>query len=192
MACHAVKRTTTQATIDNDNFLRNIQCRLCHQCGASSAINYLTGQRKLARTSKTPGRTQLINFFQLADTLRLVDLPGYGYAKVPIATRQGWHRSIDEYLRNRSSLAGLVLVMDIRHPLKVFDQQVVHWAGETDVPLHIVLTKCDKLSRGAQTTVLNTVKKQLPSQISVQVLSSTHDIGRDPLIARLTAWLCAP
>lgn len=157
--------------------------------GKSSAINYLTGQNKLARTSKTPGRTQLINFFQLSDSARLVDLPGYGYAKVPSKMRDAWHENIDIYLRNRNSLAGVVLVMDIRHPLKEFDQMMLEWAFETSLPLHIILTKCDKLKRGAQNAVLFNVRNQLPDTMSVQLYSSTHDIGRDELIRTLVSWL---
>ncbi|MEX0942834.1 MAG: ribosome biogenesis GTP-binding protein YihA/YsxC [Pseudomonadales bacterium] len=157
--------------------------------GKSSAINYLTGQNKLARTSKTPGRTQLINFFRLDDSARLVDLPGYGYAKVPTKMRDAWHENIDTYLRNRNSLSGVVLVMDIRHPLKEFDQMMLEWAFETGLPLHIILTKCDKLKRGAQNAVLFNVRDQLPDTMSVQLFSSTHDIGRDELIRTLASWL---
>lgn len=157
--------------------------------GKSSAINYLTDQRKLARTSKTPGRTQLINFFQLSDEARLVDLPGYGYAKVPTQMKDAWHENIDSYLRNRDSLAGLVLVMDIRHPLKEFDQMMIDWASESGRALHIILTKSDKLKRGAQNATLFGVRKQLPDGMTVQLLSSTHDQGRGELIAKMESWL---
>lgn len=157
--------------------------------GKSSAINSLTGNKKLARTSKTPGRTQLINFFHLYDERRLVDLPGYGYAKVPEAMRQQWHKNIDDYLRNRRSLVGLVLVMDIRHPLKSFDLMMVDWASEAAVGLHVLLTKCDKLKRGAQQATLLTVRKRLPEDMTVQLFSATHSIGRDELLEKLGEWL---
>ncbi|XOV86242.1 MAG: ribosome biogenesis GTP-binding protein YihA/YsxC [Pseudomonadota bacterium] len=157
--------------------------------GKSSAINYLTGQAKLARTSKTPGRTQLINFFSLNDNCRLVDLPGYGYARVPEAVRAAWHRHIDDYLRNRPSLAGLVLVMDIRHPLREFDQMMLDWCLETNLNLHLLLTKCDKLKRGAQNAVLLQVRRQLSAGMSVQLFSSSHKQGRDELVDVLNHWL---
>ncbi len=157
--------------------------------GKSSAINYLTRQRKLARTSKTPGRTQLINFFTVGDGVRLVDLPGYGYARVPTGMKDAWHRHIDDYLRERESLAGLVLVMDIRHPLKDFDRMMIEWADQARVPLHIILTKADKLKRGAQQSTLFKVEKELRQGMTVQLLSSTHDVGRDELSDKLISWL---
>jgi GTP-binding protein len=157
--------------------------------GKSSAINYLTGQKKLARTSKTPGRTQLINFFQIDDDRRLVDLPGYGYARVPTGTRNAWHRNIDNYLRNRRSLAGILLVMDIRHPLREFDEMMLGWADEVELALHILLTKCDKLKRGPQHSTLLKVRKALPEGMTAQLFSSTHGIGRDTLLATMEAWL---
>ena len=116
--------------------------------GKSSAINVLTRQGKLARTSKTPGRTQLINFFSLTEHCRLVDLPGYGYAKVPKAVKQRWDEHLAEYLQRRQSLRGLILLMDVRHPLQDFDRQMVLWADQSDMPVHILLTKADKLKRG--------------------------------------------
>jgi GTP-binding protein len=103
--------------------------------------------------------------------------------------RDAWHENIDIYLRNRNSLVGVVLVMDIRHPLKEFDQMMLEWAFETSLPLHIILTKCDKLKRGAQNAVLFNVRDQLPDTMSVQLYSSTHDIGRDELIRTLVGWL---
>ena len=116
--------------------------------GKSSAINTLTRNKGLARTSKTPGRTQLINFFQLDEGKRLVDLPGYGYAKVPIAMKRKWDKHLAEYLQLRQSLAGLILLMDIRHPLQEFDLQMLNWAAQAGLPVHILLTKSDKLKRG--------------------------------------------
>jgi GTP-binding protein len=117
--------------------------------GKSSALNRLTGQKKLARTSKTPGRTQLINFFRLGESkLALVDLPGYGFAKVPLATKNDWQRELETYLNRRQALCGLVLMMDIRHPLKEFDNAMLDWARDAKMPIHILLTKSDKLKRG--------------------------------------------
>lgn len=160
--------------------------------GKSSALNYLTRSRNLARTSKTPGRTQLINFFALADDVRLVDLPGYGYAKVPQKLKADWHRNIDTYLRSRDSLVGLVAVMDIRHPLKEFDEMMIAWASEAGLGVHVVLTKCDKLKSGARKRALTQVENELPPGVTVQVLSATHDIGRDALEKVLRSWLTGP
>ena len=115
--------------------------------GKSSAINALTDQKALARTSKTPGRTQLINFFMLNDESKLVDLPGYGYAKVPVSIKEHWHRHLDEYLRDRKSLRGMVLLVDIRHPLREFDEMMIEWSIDSGLPLHILLTKADKRKR---------------------------------------------
>ena len=160
--------------------------------GKSSAINFVTGHKKLARTSKTPGRTQLINFFSLGEDRRLVDLPGYGYAKVPEAMRAAWRKHIDDYLRNRRSLVGLVLVMDIRHPLKEFDWMMINWAGEAGLRLHALLTKCDKLKRGAQQAALLSVRKELGEGMTAQVFSATQSIGRDQLLAVMAEWLGDP
>ncbi len=115
--------------------------------GKSSTLNALTGQRALARTSKTPGRTQLLNFFSLADDLRLVDLPGFGYAKVPVAVQQAWSKTLDIYFRERASLRGLVLVSDIRHEPNRFELQLLAWCREAGLPVLLVLNKADKLSR---------------------------------------------
>lgn len=157
--------------------------------GKSSAINFVTGNKKLARTSKTPGRTQLINFFSLGEDRRLVDLPGYGYAKVPESMRAAWRKHIDDYLRGRRSLVGLVLVMDIRHPLKEFDWMMINWAGEAGLRLHVLLTKCDKLKRGAQQAALLSVRKALGEGMSAQVFSATQSVGRDQLLAVMAEWL---
>ena len=113
--------------------------------GKSSALNTLTHAR-LARTSKTPGRTQLINFFRLDDERRLVDLPGYGYAKVPLELKAHWQQHLDAYLTGRHSLAGLVLVMDLRHPLSDFDCMMLEWARKSGIPAHVLLSKADKLA----------------------------------------------
>ncbi len=156
--------------------------------GKSSAINYLCDQKKLARTSKTPGRTQLINFFSVTDSIRLVDLPGYGYAKVPIKIKNEWHKNIDDYFQGRQSLKGLVLVMDIRHPLKEFDLMMIEWSQGAKVALHIILTKADKFKRGAQQAALFKVKKAVPENVSVQCFSSTTEIGKQILIKQIIEW----
>ncbi|MDA9679938.1 ribosome biogenesis GTP-binding protein YihA/YsxC [Gammaproteobacteria bacterium] len=157
--------------------------------GKSSAINALTDQKGLARTSKTPGRTQLINFFTLEDETKLVDLPGYGYAKVPISVKEHWHRHLDEYLRDRKSLRGMVLLMDIRHPLKEFDKMMIDWSIDSGLPLHVLLTKADKLKRGGQQNGLLSLRKHLPNEITVQVFSATKKLGIKELEKNLTDWL---
>jgi GTP-binding protein len=157
--------------------------------GKSSAINTLTDQQKLARTSKTPGRTQLINFFSVTDSIRLVDLPGYGYAKVPDAVKRDWHKNIDDYLQGRQSLKGLVLVMDIRHPLREFDQMMLDWSSDAGVPVHILLTKADKFKRGAQQAAMFTVKKSIPDSVTLQTFSSTSGLGKKTLLQHVSSWL---
>lgn len=162
--------------------------------GKSSAINALTNNGKLARTSKTPGRTQLINFFSLSDTQRLVDLPGYGYAKVSRDMKELWQRHLSEYLQNRQSLYGLVLLMDIRHPLQEFDTTMLRWARKADMPVHILLTKADKLSRGAAASTLAQVLKEIRQagvgqQVTAQCFSSLKRQGIDELKTVLQQWL---
>lgn len=160
--------------------------------GKSSALNCLTGIRQLARISKTPGRTQLINLFTVGDeTRRLVDLPGYGYAKVPMQVKLDWQKNLAHYLDVRKSLRGLVLLMDIRHPLKELDQMMVNWALDRELPVHILLTKADKLSRGqAQSTVLLVRKhyELMPDLLTVQSFSSLKRQGVDELIDVMNAW----
>ncbi len=161
--------------------------------GKSSALNRLTGNSKLARTSKTPGRTQLINYFQIGEEpLALVDLPGYGFAKVPLAVKNEWQKELDTYLTRRDALVGLVLLMDIRHPLKEFDMAMVRWAQRSQLPLHILLTKADKLKRGPAKTTLLDVQKAVASLgdlVSVQVYSSHNGEGLQLLQQRLDSWL---
>ncbi|MCK9502701.1 MAG: ribosome biogenesis GTP-binding protein YihA/YsxC [Porticoccaceae bacterium] len=153
--------------------------------GKSSAINCLTGQSKLARTSKTPGRTQLLNFFTLSASQRIVDLPGYGFAKVPIAMKKEWDRNLANYLQNRKSLKALVLLMDIRHPLQDYDWQMIQWAHQCSLPMHLLLTKADKLKNGpAKATQLNVaqqVRLKGITNISVQTFSSLKKAGLDEL-----------
>ncbi len=127
--------------------------------GKSSAINTLTQQSALARTSKTPGRTQLLNFFEINEDLRFVDLPGYGYAKVPEDVKQEWHDLMEVYLGNRQSLCGIILVMDVRRPLTEFDWQMIRWCQHSELAMHLLLTKADKLSFGAAKSTLLQVQK---------------------------------
>jgi len=165
--------------------------------GKSSAINTLTRNKNLARTSKTPGRTQMINFFQLGEDRRLVDLPGYGYAKVPIAMKAQWDRHMAEYLQARKSLGGLILLMDIRHPLQDYDRQMLNWAAQAGLPVHILLTKSDKLKRGpAQNTLLKVesfLREMDPgiTLLTVQTFSSLKKLGLPELEAQLNHWLSA-
>ena len=160
--------------------------------GKSSVINTLSGNKRMARTSKTPGRTQLINFFRVGEQQRLVDLPGYGFAKVPLAVKERWQRHLEEYLRLRQSLCGLVLVMDCRHPLQEFDRGMLSWAESCHMPVHILLTKADKLKKGAANSSLLTVRKALvpmQEQVSVQLFSALQRVGLDQLQAVLDDWL---
>ena len=159
--------------------------------GKSSALNCLTGIKGLARTSKTPGRTQLINLFNLDDERRLVDLPGYGYAKVALQVKMEWQKHLAHYLDVRKSLKGLVLLMDIRHPLKDLDQMMIDWSLNRELPVHILLTKSDKLSRSE---VKNTVLKErrhydlAEHLVTVQAFSSSKKEGVAELIALLNQW----
>lgn len=152
--------------------------------GKSSAINTLTRQNSLARTSKTPGRTQMLNFFEINADLRFVDLPGYGYAKVPVAVKEEWHKLMETYLTNRKSLCAIVLVMDVRLPLTDFDWQMVEWCQHTGLPLHILLTKADKLTYGASKNTLLKVQKELKDltvPVSLQLFSALKKTGVDEL-----------
>ena len=158
--------------------------------GKSSAINTLTGNKKLARTSKTPGRTQLINFFALSEERALVDLPGYGYAKVPMKMKREWDRNLSNYLQKRKSLKGLILLMDIRHPMQEFDTMMLNWAIEVKMPVHILLTKADKLKKGPAKNTLLAVKKNLydvkvDDLVSVQLFSALKKEGVKELIGVL-------
>jgi GTP-binding protein len=159
--------------------------------GKSSAINAITNVKGLARTSNTPGRTQMINYFALDESRRLVDLPGYGFAKVPLAVKARWQKTTADYFENRQSLVGLVLVMDSRHPLKDLDQQMIAWCVEFQVPLHILLTKADKLTTNAQKKALFTVQKALAeigNNVSVQLFSALKKTGIDEARAKLDLW----
>lgn len=161
--------------------------------GKSSVINTLTDNKKLARTSKTPGRTQLLNFFSLSEDRRLVDLPGYGFAKVPIVVKRNWDRNLAGYLQERQSLVGVVILMDIRHPLQKYDWQIIRWASESKMPVHLLLTKSDKLKRGAINNVLLSVKEELAKEelsasFTIQAFSSIKKFGLDELKQKLTIW----
>ncbi len=160
--------------------------------GKSSALNTLT-HAGLARTSKTPGRTQLLNFFELDEQHRLVDLPGYGYAKVPIPLKLHWQRHLEAYLGSRNSLAGLILMMDIRKPLTDFDQLMLDWAVASQMPMHILLTKADKLTFGAAKNTLLKVQQEIRQKwgaaISIQLFSAPKRLGIDDAYAVLTQWL---
>tara|TARA_R110000824_G_scaffold336_7_gene2147 strand:- start:51242 stop:51910 length:669 start_codon:yes stop_codon:yes gene_type:complete len=160
--------------------------------GKSSAINVLTEQPKLARTSKTPGRTQLLNFFEVADQRYLVDLPGFGYAKVPPKLKQKWQKELTQYLEERQSLQGAILLVDIRHAFKDSDLMIVDWASRAQMPLHILLTKADKLNHGAAKSALLAAQRQMSAYgdtISLQLFSSLKGDGLPGLRKQLNIWL---
>lgn len=161
--------------------------------GKSSALNAICDQKALARTSKTPGRTQLINFFAIDDERRLVDLPGYGYAKVKEAIKRHWQAALAEYLEHRQALRGLVLVMDIRHPLKEFDLQMLEWSSHAGLPVHVLLTKADKLKHGAAKSMLLGVQRDLQKKYgidaTVQLFSALKRTGLDEAREHIEAWL---
>ena len=161
--------------------------------GKSSAINTLAN-RKLAFVSKTPGRTQLLNFFRISDGNYLVDLPGYGYAEVPESVRKHWQTVLAEYLETRAELVGLVLIMDIRHPLTPLDRQMLNWFGPTWRPIHILLTKADKLSKsnaGAALRDVRTALQETYPQCTVQLFSSLKKAGAEEAEALIGHWLNA-
>ena len=160
--------------------------------GKSSAINTITGIHSLARTSKTPGRTQQIVYFTLDDEHSLVDLPGYGFAKVPMSVKKHWHALMEGYFTNREVLKGLVLVMDIRHPMRDFDEQMLAWCDHNHTPVHILLTKADKLSKGAGSSVMHKIKKTLKDNeyhnASVQMFSSLKRTGSETVMEKMDEW----
>lgn len=160
--------------------------------GKSSTLNALVQQKGLARTSRTPGRTQAINVFTLTPPrLKLIDLPGYGFAKAPLPVIKQWHQLIDHYLRQRECLAGLVLIMDIRHPLQGLDQAMLDWLFQSDIPAHVVLNKCDKLSRMQAQNVLKKLQltfNNYPS-VSLQLFSASKKTGLDELRQKVFGWL---
>jgi GTP-binding protein len=160
--------------------------------GKSSAINTLANHTRLAFTSKTPGRTQHLNYFSLGNNSFLVDLPGYGYAKVPPDVQQHWEALLSQYLQTREALCGLVVIMDSRHPLTPLDEQMLDWFAETGKPVHILLTKSDKLSRQQATQTLRDVKAYLAEHwpfCSVQLFSSLKKLGMEEAEAVIAGWL---
>ena len=161
--------------------------------GKSSALNALTHRNGLARVSKTPGRTQQLVFFQVQPERYLVDLPGYGYAKVPQELQAHWQAFIDQYFRTREALRGLVVVMDIRHPLKDYDRQMLGYVVQRGLPAHALLTKADKLGRGQQAQALQAVKKELFSSfgdtVGVQTFSAESKQGVEEARAVVAGWL---
>ena len=162
--------------------------------GKSSALNAITAQKSLARTSKTPGRTQLINVFALDEAHALIDLPGYGYAKVPEAMRAQWQQRLPEYLSQREALVGLMLIMDIRHPLTDYDRQMLEWCAHIGLPVHALLTKADKLSRGATNATVLQVRREmaeLHGDASAQAFSALKGQGIDEAHRKLDEWLFA-
>ena len=156
--------------------------------GKSSAINTLTDQKSLARTSKTPGRTQQIVIFELDENRRIADLPGYGYAKVPLKLKEHWRKVMARYFQTRKSLRGVVLVMDIRHPMREFDEQMLNWCAAAGTPCHILLTKADKLKRGPAQSTLLKLRRDLPAIASAQVFSSSSKDGLGELVDKLSVW----
>ena len=159
--------------------------------GKSSALNTLTRQKNLARTSKTPGRTQLINVFELEENRRLVDLPGYGYAKGPMAMKLKWQRSLGEYLQKRKSLKGIVVLMDIRHPFKDLDQDLIQWAVDAGLPVLALLTKSDKLKSGkrkAQLLMARDASLAFMGDVTVHTFSALNRQGLPELESILDNW----
>jgi len=159
--------------------------------GKSSALNTLTRQKSLARTSKTPGRTQLINVFEIAENKRLVDLPGYGFAKVPLDMKKKWQKALGEYLQKRESLKGLVVLMDIRHPLKDLDMDLIQWAADSELPVLALLTKADKLKQGKRNSEVLQVRKKLAelnADIQVMAFSSLKRTGVEQASKVICQW----
>ena len=163
--------------------------------GKSTTLNTLVGNKKLAKVSKTPGRTQLLNCFDLGDDKRMVDLPGYGFAKVPKKVKAHWQHEINLYLEKRKSLIGVVIVMDIRHPLKEFDQQFLQWADQSGLYSHVLLNKSDKFKSGKRKAVLLEVTKamsQLSRTATIQTFSGLKKEGIDELSSTLMSWFNDP
>jgi GTP-binding protein len=163
--------------------------------GKSSAINTLVSHTRLAFVSKTPGRTQLINLFRLRNGAALVDLPGYGYADVPLPIRKQWQGLLEHYLTRRQELAGLVMIMDARRPLLELDRQMINWFGPTGKPIHCLLTKADKLTKQEQTKILREVQAEVAnsgSQITAQLFSSLKKTGMEEAEKVIGGWLDNP
>ena len=160
--------------------------------GKSSFLNRLAGQRQLARVSRTPGRTQLLNFFEVAELGRLVDLPGYGYAKAGKAAQARWQQEVNSYLSFRDCLVGIVLVMDVRHPFQAFDTELIDWAQASELPLHILLNKADKLKSGARSAALQNARRRIGNGlITCQCYSALTGLGQSEAISALTRLFSA-
>jgi len=159
--------------------------------GKSSAINVVVNRRQFARTSKTPGRTQLVNFFSLQEGRRLVDLPGYGFARVSDSMRRHWGELLSQYFQSRESLKGLLLIVDIRRKLTEYDRKMMAFADEVALPVHIILTKADKLKRGKVATAVLQVQKEMGDRASVQAFSALNRQGEDEARAVLEKFLNA-
>ena len=160
--------------------------------GKSSALNAISGNKRLARTSKTPGRTQQINFFQIDTERHLVDLPGYGYAKVPLKVKQHWQHVLSQYLQTRNALQGVVIMVDIRRLLRDYDLIMLEWCEQRNLPVHILLTKADKLKRGPATAALHMLETQLhkdfPNHVTAQLFSAVTGAGLEQTRAKLDKW----
>ena len=190
---HQAKFSASASALDNapEDSGQEVAFAGRSNAGKSSAINAITGQNSLARISKTPGRTQLLNFFQLDEQRKLVDLPGYGYAKVPVAVKNKWQAMMTTYLTERKALCGIVLVMDVRHPLTEFDWHMIHWCEHGNTPLHILLTKADKLKYGAAKNTLLKVQRDLGEasiEITLQLFSSLKKTGIEDVHQMLDQW----
>lgn len=160
--------------------------------GKSSALNVITSQKSLARTSKTPGRTQMLNFFVLDEQRSLIDLPGYGFAKVNVKVKKLWEAELADYVEKRQALKGLVLMMDSRHPMQPLDKMMLDWTQELELPVHILLTKSDKLSRNQASKALFTLQKTLQQNYplaSAQLFSSLNKEGLDQAWLKLDEWM---
>ncbi|MGD8112403.1 ribosome biogenesis GTP-binding protein YihA/YsxC [Vibrio sp. TRT 17S01] len=159
--------------------------------GKSSSLNRLTNQKNLAKTSKTPGRTQLINLFKVTEGCHIVDLPGYGFAQVPLEMKKKWQKSLGEYLQKRQCLKGLVVLMDIRHPMKDLDQQLIYWAVDSGIPVQVLLTKADKLKSGARKAQVLKIRESalaFGGDVNVAAFSSLKGLGVDVLRNKLDEW----
>lgn len=192
---HATKFLTSANTLEQLPIFEGREVAFAGRsnAGKSSALNALTSQSTLARTSKTPGRTQLINYFEVDPHNYLVDLPGYGYAKVPERIRLHWQAVIQSYFEERKNLVGLIMLMDVRHPMTVLDEQMLRWCESKNLPVHILLTKADKLKRGPAKTSLFKVQealKEFSMPASVQLFSaSDHTVGLTEALSVLNNWL---
>jgi len=191
---HQTKFFTSASTLTQcpEDSVREVAFIGRSNAGKSSAINTLTDQHKLARTSKTPGRTQLLNFFEVSSDRYLVDLPGFGYAKVPPQIKHKWQKELTRYLEERQSLQGLVLLVDIRHAFTEFDMSMIDWAYRGEMPLLILLTKADKLKRGAASTALLQARQKISEfgdLMDIQLFSSLNKEGVKALAQQLDHWL---